>query len=462
MITHMNMKKILIVASLFFLVTVISQPASASLISRPLTEGSSGDDVTLLQRLLNTVGFNVAPSPEAGSLGNETSYFGSLTAAAIQALQCEKGIVCEGTPASTGFGTVGPKTLALLNSLLSAFQGLTFDLKKGQTFIDPRSQLAQISSPLDTDPTLVAHYTFDEGSGTRAGDSSGNGNTGTLTPVAPNGPTWATGKVGNGALSFDGVNDYVNAGSGSLIDNLSTFSASVWVYGNGSGGNSAGKIFSKVTNSAQGKLFTYNFSSAVAAIQFFVHFDGGTSLNVTCANKVILNKWQHWVVTWDGTGEADNVHIYRDGSEVTCGTRTDGTGSAVNEASGNMYIGSAVSGASGFNGLLDDLRIYNRALSATEITQLYNVGQAKIAKTQSPAPCGSGAPLSCGLVGHWTFDGKDTPGRANDISGQGNHGNLVAMSTSTSRVPGKIGQAFKFDGVNDVISVTDIPTLNFG
>ena len=144
MITHMNMKKILIVASLFFLVTIVSQPASASLISRPLTEGSSGDDVTLLQRLLNTVGFNVAPSPEAGSLGNETSYYGQLTATAIKTLQCEKAIVCDGTPETTGFGTVGPKTLTLLNSLLSQFsslfsQGSTLNLQKGRTLIGLRN-----------------------------------------------------------------------------------------------------------------------------------------------------------------------------------------------------------------------------------------------------------------------------------------------------------------------------------
>src|SRR3989344_1624782 len=57
-----------------------------------------------------------------------------------------------------------------------------------------------------------------------------------------------------------------------------------------------------------------------------------------------------------------------------------------------------------------------------------------------------------GLVGHWTFDGKDTPGRALDVSGQANHGNLVSMSTSTSRAPGKIGQGLRFDGVNDAIN----------
>src|SRR3990167_5525331 len=65
-----------------------------------------------------------------------------------------------------------------------------------------------------------------------------------------------------------------------------------------------------------------------------------------------------------------------------------------------------------------------------------------------------------GLVGHWTFDGKDTPGRALDVSGQANHGNLVSMSTSTSRVPGKIGQGLKFDGVNDYVNAGTGASLN--
>ena len=66
--------------------------------------------------------------------------------------------------------------------------------------IAARSQLAQLSG---SGSGLVAHYTFDEGSGITAGDSAGS-NTGTLV----NGPTWVTGKIGGG-LTFDGTDDYV-------------------------------------------------------------------------------------------------------------------------------------------------------------------------------------------------------------------------------------------------------------
>src|SRR3990167_372703 len=69
--------------------------------------------------------------------------------------------------------------------------------------------------------------------------------------------------------------------------------------------------------------------------------------------------------------------------------------------------------------------------------------------------------LKSGLVGHWTFDGKDlNTGAAMDASGQGNHGALVNMSTSTSRVPGKFGQALKFDGTNDYVDAGNGNSLN--
>jgi hypothetical protein len=65
---------------------------------------------------------------------------------------------------------------------------------------------------------LVGHWTFNEGSGTVAGDSSGLWNTGTLI----NGPVWSTGKIG-GALDFDGSDDYISTGN--FIEDTGTLSA---------------------------------------------------------------------------------------------------------------------------------------------------------------------------------------------------------------------------------------------
>ena len=98
-------------------------------------------------------------------------------------------------------------------SVLSSLQSILLSLKQLITAsyhklpsVSPTTQLAQISGAGSPTPGglgqagLVAHYTFDEGSGTTAVDSSWS-NTGTL----QNGTTWTSGKVGNGTLQLDGV-----------------------------------------------------------------------------------------------------------------------------------------------------------------------------------------------------------------------------------------------------------------
>jgi hypothetical protein len=95
-------------------------------------------------------------------------------------------------------------------------------------------------------------------------------------------------------------------------------------------------------------------------------------------------------------------------------------------------------------------------LSASEIKSLYTASvSAKLSATQSTDS------LSSGLVGHWTFDGKNiTNGRINDVSGQGNHGYAQNIATSTFYVSGQLGQAGNFDGVNDSIIISDANSLD--
>ena len=94
-------------------------PASPSTgsISRPLKIGSTGSDVKTLQQFLNASGFTIAGSG-VGSPGNETDYLGRLTVEAIKKFQAKYGIVSSGTPETTGYGRVGPKTRAKLNELM--------------------------------------------------------------------------------------------------------------------------------------------------------------------------------------------------------------------------------------------------------------------------------------------------------------------------------------------------------
>jgi len=90
---------------------VASAPAGQVL--RPLSFGMSGDDVASVQRSLNLRGFSVASSGP-GSTGNESRYFGSATESALRRFQCDVLSVCSGTPVTTGYGAVGPRTRAAL------------------------------------------------------------------------------------------------------------------------------------------------------------------------------------------------------------------------------------------------------------------------------------------------------------------------------------------------------------
>lgn len=84
--------------------------------TRTLKLGMYGEDVKKLQIKLNQDPDTRVSDIGAGSMGNETTYFGSLTENAVKRFQCKHKIICSGDPESTGYGLVGPKTRALLNS----------------------------------------------------------------------------------------------------------------------------------------------------------------------------------------------------------------------------------------------------------------------------------------------------------------------------------------------------------
>ena len=105
------------------------------------------------------------------------------------------------------------------------------------------------------------------------------------------------------------------------------------------------------------------------------------------------------------------------------------------------------------DGLIDDVHVYNRALSADEIKRLYKVGAT--AKLGQAAANDS---LTKGLVGWWNFDGKTSSGtRVFDASGTGNYGILTNGSTL---VNGKLGQGMEFDGEDDVVDAGSAGSLD--
>ena len=195
-------------------------------------------------------------------------------------------------------------------------------------------------------------------------DSSGNGNTGTLTNMNLK-TSPAIGKVNQG-LMFDKVDDAVNAGSASMVDNLQALSYCAWIKPRTFGQQFIGMIFSK----AFVKYFGITSSNK---LDFFVSYDGTNIDKTTASNSVSYNVWSHVCATWSGAG-SNSVAIYLNGSSMPI-TGSDGTGNTVTEAASSYVLGNVGSGGRTFDGIIDEARLYNRALTANEVKQLYLMGK---------------------------------------------------------------------------------------
>ena len=215
---------------------------------------------------------------------------------------------------------------------------------------------------------LVLHYQFDETSGTTASDSSGSGYTGTLTNMT--GSEWTTGKVG-GALSFDGSNDRITVPIAAL-DGATAFSAAMWINLDAAGFSGDQYWLSvahagddnEVLVGVNGNKIRWYFDDIVEPDSFSVAGWPSTWKHLVLARPSALNL----------------MNIYVDGSLI----HTENISSTVVSVDPNgLWIGGDQDSVGGgfnsgqqFDGLMDDFRIYDHELSASEVSALYSGGGA--------------------------------------------------------------------------------------
>ncbi|HSA08094.1 MAG TPA: hypothetical protein P5099_01885 [Candidatus Moranbacteria bacterium] len=177
--------------------------------------------------------------------------------------------------------------------------------------------------------------------------------------------------------------------------------------------------------------------------------------NIYLGHTIKRNQWAFVAYVISG----ENYSLYEDGELIASGSGC--STSTTNH--GLLKIGARSDDSMGFDGVIDEVRVYSRALSIDEVIQLYklNAGKGKPNSVLSKT-----AGLSSGLVGHWSFNGPDTAwtsstaGTTNDLSGNGHTGTLTNMSRSASPALGKLGQALKFDGVDDYVDAGDINAID--
>jgi hypothetical protein len=221
----------------------------------------------------------------------------------------------------------------------------------------------------------VAHWRLDECQGNVAHDASSNnlhgiininssGSQNALGTCTSGNATeaWYNGREGifGSSLSFDGTDDYIDLGNDSGIrDFADQITVSAWAKYNAYGGG--GQSYSVIA--VKGDPWTFLLENYSSKIRFRVTV-GGLDKNATDSQVHELNRWYHFVGTYDGA----NIKIYKDGKLV--GT-TPATGNlAVSDVTAK--IGTYQGTNYNFNGQIDDVRIYNYALTQEQIKLLYN------------------------------------------------------------------------------------------
>src|ERR1700739_3424737 len=173
----------------------------------------------------------------------------------------------------------------------------------------------------------------------------------------------------NKGAGFNGTNSQIIYGN--KIIPLGAKTISVWIKPNSHAAFRAICGNNLVSSSAHGTEI-FGTSSGASTYQFFLGNGSGNYFNLT-SPTVTDGVWNHLVCTWDGTTSANAVKFY-----VNAGKPTTATSSSIEtvDTLTNFTVGSAV-GQDYYNGALDSLGIWNRALSSTEVSQLFNVGLAK-------------------------------------------------------------------------------------
>ena len=221
-------------------------------------------------------------------------------------------------------------------------------------------------------PSPVGFWKFDDGSGLTALDSSGNGNTGTLV----SGPAWTVGQIG-GALQFDGFDDYVSVSNENNFDfeRTGSFTVTAWVK-QSSPLSTARTIIGKL--SAGGaytgwELSLYDGVANSSGVTFYLinNYSSNNLIGVhTSSNVVPADQWKHIAVTYDGNGTASGIQIYVDGVPQSLVISQDTLSASILNNT-NVYIGERVSAAQfPMNGLIDEVRIYNQALTQKQIQDI--------------------------------------------------------------------------------------------
>jgi hypothetical protein len=259
-----------------------------------------------------------------------------------------------------------------------------------------------------------------------------------------NGATFSSGKVGQG-FDLDGVNDHVRIPDDAALRMTSALTIEAWI--NPSTRGTYDEVVSKwdVVVGSNQKSFTTAISPSG---QFYLALSpAGTDSGVTWVQNwgaVPTNEWTHVAGTYDGSA----IRIYVNGELNNQGSYSGGIYPGTNDLGIGGNVGGGWLGQVGspFAGKIDEPTIYNRALGASEIREIFEAGGAGKANPQCVSP-------STNAIGWWAGDGN-----AYDLA----RTNFGTLMNGAAFVPGRVGDAFSFNGSNSFVKIPKAPGLDPG
>ncbi len=287
----------------------------------------------------------------------------------------------------------------------------------------------------------IAYLTFDEGQGTTAADSSGNGWSAALI----NSPTWVNGSnaVVDGALKLTSTSaQYASLPSG-LVSGLSDFSIAFWANLNSL--STWARVFDFSTGTTQNSMY-FTPKTAGGVVRFGLRVNGnGKNLEAPSTVQFTPGVWTHVVVTLSG----NTATMYVNGSVVATSTTMTNRPSSLGVTTQN-WIGRSSSGDPYLDGTIDDFRLFNAALGASQVSELFNLTNPSITP-ENVVPVGDSAePLQS--FDEWIAEafpgqtsalviGMDADPDADGYSNQLEY--FLGSSASVSDAPGMVNVVFE-------------------
>ena len=215
---------------------------------------------------------------------------------------------------------------------------------------------AASATTLTTISGLVAAYSFNEGTGTSVADASGNGNTGTVV-----GASWTAGGKYGGALSFNGSSSYVDLGNPAAFGVTGSMTWSAWI--NSAANPPDDGIIVAKSDSASGWQVKTSPDTGPQTFGSSVSASAGSRIQRYSTTVRSLNTWYHVAGVYDASARTLSVYV---NGVLSSGALVGTVPASQVRSSVNVNIGRRTGGLY-FNGIIDEVRIYNRALTQSEI-----------------------------------------------------------------------------------------------